>query len=219
MVPFLIAKKHIYLGSLFIANLVSLQFGNIDYVKQGMNFFRSGDISASLISFDAAILKEPKMKYYSWQRGISLYFLDRYQDCSEQFKTDVSRNPQDTEEVIWNAACLAKGDRSHYASTHILELPNADPRPIMKEIYNLFKGKIRPEDLISWTNDHNLNPSDYFYSRLYLSLYYDSIANDAKQSEYYINEALQSNYALYSNDYMISVGQEQLRALTRKHDQ
>ena len=43
-----------------------------------------------------------------WQRGLSLYYARRFEDGSEQFLTDVSLNPNDTEETIWKFLCDAQ---------------------------------------------------------------------------------------------------------------
>ena len=43
----------------------------------------------------------PAKKPYLWQRGLSLYYAERFDECAEQFAVDVAVNPDDTEEQIW----------------------------------------------------------------------------------------------------------------------
>ncbi|QHO31142.1 TPR repeat protein [Arachis hypogaea] len=59
----------------------------------------------SLVEFDRAIELDPRQKAYLWQRGLSLYYLDRFEEGAEQFRLDVAQNPNDTEESIWCFLC------------------------------------------------------------------------------------------------------------------
>ena len=53
-------------------------------------------------------MDKPASKPYLWQRGLSLYYAERFADGSEQFSADVAVNPNDTEETIWNFLCVAR---------------------------------------------------------------------------------------------------------------
>uniref|UniRef100_A0A2P2J0Y5 Uncharacterized protein n=1 Tax=Rhizophora mucronata TaxID=61149 RepID=A0A2P2J0Y5_RHIMU len=48
-------------------------------VRRGMILFKQGDVLGSLAEFDIALELDPRQKAYLWQRGLSLYYLDRYQ--------------------------------------------------------------------------------------------------------------------------------------------
>ena len=74
-----------------------------------MAAFSSGDVERSIKLFDSAIAAQPSPRYL-WQRGLSLYYADRFADGAEQFATDVSVNPNDTEESIWNFLGVARLD-------------------------------------------------------------------------------------------------------------
>ncbi|XP_052114215.1 uncharacterized protein LOC110278536 [Arachis duranensis] len=67
-----------------------------------------GDVSGSLVEFDRAIELDPRQKAYLWQRGLSLYYLDRFEEGAEQFRLDVAQNPNNTEESIWCFLCEAQ---------------------------------------------------------------------------------------------------------------
>ena len=51
-------------------------------VFQGMELFRQGDVKGSIEKFDASV--SPGSKAYLWQRGLSLYYADRFEDASRQ---------------------------------------------------------------------------------------------------------------------------------------
>ncbi|RLM94024.1 hypothetical protein C2845_PM08G12980 [Panicum miliaceum] len=77
-------------------------------VRRGMQLFRQGDVAGSLAEFDKAVEMDPRQKQYLWQRGLSLYYLDRFEEGAEQFRLDVAANPNDTEESIWCFLCEAQ---------------------------------------------------------------------------------------------------------------
>ncbi|XLT28834.1 hypothetical protein HN873_060126, partial [Arachis hypogaea] len=62
----------------------------------------------SLVEFDRAIELDPRQKAYLWQRGLSLYYLDRFEEGAEQFRLDVAQNSNDTEESICCFLCEAQ---------------------------------------------------------------------------------------------------------------
>lgn len=55
-------------------------------VSQGMEAFRKGDIRGSIDLFDEADSRAPdgSLTPYLWQRGLSLYYADRFEDASKQ---------------------------------------------------------------------------------------------------------------------------------------
>lgn len=107
-------------------------------IRRGMLLFRQGDVPGSLVEFDKAIELDPRQKAYLWQRGLSLYYLDRLEEGAEQFRLDVAQNPNDTEESIWCFLCEAQLYGVNEARKRFLEV-GEDPRPVMREAYNMFK--------------------------------------------------------------------------------
>ena len=75
-------------------------------VREGMAAFSAGQVEESIALFDSVIAANPNSKPYLWQRGLSLYYADRFKDGAEQFATDVAVNPNDTEESIWNLSLI-----------------------------------------------------------------------------------------------------------------
>ena len=79
-------------------------------VQQGMQKFVNGKVEDSIQIFDLADASVPdgSLRPFLWQRGISYYYTDRFQEGSDQFKYDVKVNPLDVEEIVWDIACLAR---------------------------------------------------------------------------------------------------------------
>lgn len=195
-----------------------------DLVSTGMNKFKEGDLEGSISYFDAAERKNNQFSPYLWQRGISYYYLDEFEKGSKQFKLDVSVNPLDVEEIVWDIACLSRKLNSSaqpssssspskvefVEKSDMMSLPKGlkDRRKIMGTVYALFRGEngITEEDLAMMGSKGNGNSSDSdeFYSLFYLGLYNEAVMNDAAKAQYYMKAAANSKYAtgFGSRDYM-----------------
>ncbi|KAK2631991.1 hypothetical protein EUGRSUZ_L02153 [Eucalyptus grandis] len=170
-------------------------------IRRGMLLFRQGDVVGSLAEFDKAMELDPRQKAYLWQRGLSLYYLDRFEEGAEQFRIDVAQNPNDTEESIWCYLCEAQLYGVDEARKRFLEV-GRDPRPVMREAYNLFKDGGDPEKLVAGFLDGR--DSEYFYASLYAGLYYEA-ENKPEGAKRCIIAACQSPYGARSDDYMASL--------------
>lgn len=167
-------------------------------VKRGMELFIQGDVAGSLVEFDKAQELDPRQKPYLWQRGLSLYYLDRFAEGAAQFREDVAVNPNDTEEAIWCFLCEAQIQGAEEARKQFLEV-GLDRRPVMQKAYQLFRNSGDPEDLINEFKDGQ--PYESFYAYLYAGLYHESQKNvDAAKSA--ILAASRSPYGIRSSDYM-----------------
>ncbi|XP_022720131.1 uncharacterized protein LOC111277953 [Durio zibethinus] len=170
-------------------------------IRRGMLLFRQGDVSGSLAEFDKAIELDSRQKAYLWQRGLSLYYLDRFEEGAEQFRLDVAQNPNDTEESIWCFLCEAQLYGADGARQRFLEV-GRDPRPVMREAYNMFKDGGDPEKLVAaFSNDQE---NEYFYASLYAGLYYES-QKKSDAAKVHLLSACHSPYGQRSDDYMASL--------------
>jgi len=186
-------------------------------VQAGMRSFSKGDLGTSVEYFDEAKNKMPDLENYLWQRGLSLYYMNEYDKCADQFKRDVIINKDDTEEAVWNLACKTqsnyeqgKGEKSlDLARKNMLPI-KSDRRPIMNTVYNVFKGTLPEEKLIEQQGDKDDSSINYFYSKLYQSLLKD-ITQDKESGLNLMKDALDSKYAKLSNDYMIALARNAVR--------
>ena len=173
-------------------------------VNEGMERFRRGDVEGSIELFDVAEKNLPQLRPYLWQRGLSYYYADRFQEGSDQFKIDVSVNPLDTEEVVWDIACqlrLTNGDLTRVSK---MSLPRGktDRRRIMATIYSLFRGDGATEHDLLLAGQSG-SKSDEFYSLYYLGLYCEAKGETSK-AEMYLLQSIKTDYGRGSNDYMTS---------------
>ena len=190
-----------------------------ELVRQGMEYFRQYDVPTSLAYFDLADSLSTsqsgtiRLTPYLWQRGISYYYLNKYNKGHDQFVLDVRVNPNDVEEIVWDIACLARmnnnnnnSQKQQFPPEKSMKLPigQTDKRPIMSTVYSLFQNEngIKESDL-RMAGLRSKSATDEFYSLFYLGLYCE-IRNEEGKAEAYMRSAVASKYALGSNDYMVT---------------
>jgi hypothetical protein len=176
-----------------------------------MQSFRDGYVSTSLQYFDRAnaMVADNKLTPYLWQRGISYYYLDKFQEGHAQFSLDVKVNPLDVEEIVWDIACLARmmdnGDKKNFPVENQMSLPTGkkDRRRIMSTVYSLFRNDGATEYDLRKAGHDSGNISDEFYSLFYLGLYCE-IRGEESKAKMYMTMAERSEYAtgVGSGDYM-----------------
>ena len=166
-------------------------------VKQGMAAFAEDRITDAIALYDSVIAENPAYKPYLWQRGLALYYADRFADGADQFATDVAVNPNDTEEQIWHLLCLAQIKEGGLAAARPFKLTvGIDRRPVMRAAQKLFlSGGVEDERaLAALASDAASDPGARFYASLYLSLYHES-NGEKPAAETRMREAVATAYA------------------------
>lgn len=179
------------------------QYSVKQLISLGMQRFKKGDVLGSIEAFNAAENKDPSIRPYLWQRGLSYYYADMFQLGSDQFRYDVSVNPLDVEEIVWDIACLGRLEKGN---KDIMALPQGkkDRRKIMATVYSLYRGDGATEqDLANFASS---NESDEFYANFYLGLYSEACTKESAKASHYMQAAASSRYAkgIGAADYMTS---------------
>ena len=173
--------------------------------RRGMAKFTQGDVDGSIADFDAVIAAAPGRAPYMWQRGLSLYYAERLQEGSAQFRRDVAVNPNDTEEAVWAFLCEARDkDIGFEKAREDLLVVGRDPRAYMRAAYALFAG----------TGDENAlravaangGAAEDFYSWLYVGLYREAKGDDAG-AKAAVLAAAATPYGSRSGDYMAALAE------------
>ncbi|CAM9329842.1 unnamed protein product [Chrysoparadoxa australica] len=170
-------------------------------VSRGTTAFKQGHIEESIKLFDEALEKEPRLSPYLWQRGLSLYYAERFQEGALQFRRDVMVNPNDTEEAVWCALCEAQ--LNGFGKDPILTV-GKDPRPVMRSVYDLFAGRVTEAQVAQAGLDNK--QVGQFYAALYLGLYAE-VRGEQDKARHYILNAVNSPYGSRSSDYMAALAQ------------
>ncbi len=145
--------------------------------------FMMGNMPQSIDSFDRAIELEPRLKPQLWQRGLALYYADRFKDGQEQFESHQSYNSQDVENAVWHLLCASQVSGLEKAREQFIPITQ-DKRVPMNEIHQLFGGVGNVEAVFAaaeTTPALGRNKAvQMYYAHLYAGLYYDMIGNRQK---------------------------------------
>jgi lipoprotein NlpI len=176
---------------------------------RGITHFEAGRIAESVEEFDTVVRLAPREAPYLWQRGIALYYTGRYRDCREQFESHRTVNPDDVENAAWHFLCVAKAESPERAKAALLPV-GPDPRVPMREVYQMFQGALRPEQVLS---AGSRGAESEFYAHLYVGLYYDALGQEAEALTH-IRAAAAERYGA-TGGYMHLVARVHLAALER----
>lgn len=165
------------------------------HVKRGMVQFKLARIDESIEDFDQAAALDPAIAPYLWQRGLSYYYVKRYEDGARQFELDLTINGQDVEETVWRFLCIAQWQGLDVAQSTLLPVQH-DPRPVLRAVYRLFAGQCSPVEVLRL--GHGNGRRGQFYGHLYVGLYWEAL-RDSIQAQHFLTEAA-TLYPL--DDYM-----------------
>lgn len=172
--------------------------------------FEGGRIAQSAEGFDTLIDVFPSIAPQLWQRGITLYYAGRYNDCREQFELHRTVNPADVENAAWHFLCVARAESAAKARAALLPV-GPDARVPMRQIYDMFRGELTPEQVMEAAGSR---ASAQFYAHLYVALYYEALRDEGQALEH-ITAAAADRFASVGG-YMHTVAKVHLGILTRQ---
>lgn len=161
------------------------------YDERGDVYFRLGRIDDAVADYDRFVHLRPQLTQNYWRRGIACYYAKRYEDAARQFAECAKADGNDIENALWYFLCMVRLRGLEAARTAIAHV-NHDQRVPMAEIYSLYMGKGRPEDVLAAANAGKV-PTDerrrrLFRAYLYLGLY-DEVTGHPEESQAEINLA------------------------------
>src|SRR6187431_2404476 len=141
--------------------------------------FRAGRVEQSLEGFDRIARLSPADAPYLWQRGIAQYYAGKYRECRDMFVSHRTVNPDDVENAAWHFLCVARAESPAKARAALLPV-GPDARVPMREVYQMFRGTLTPEQVLSAAGSQ---ADAQFYGHLYLGLYFEALGmkDDALQ--------------------------------------
>lgn len=138
---------------------------------QAVADFSVGRVEEAVVGFDQVARAQPGRAPQLWQRGIALYYAGRYEDCRRQFESHLTVNPNDVENSAWHFLCVSRAESPEAALEALLPV-GPDSRSPMREIYEMFAGRMMPQDVLSAAAGQ---PQARFYAHLYLGLYHEAL--------------------------------------------
>ncbi|EKX55324.1 hypothetical protein GUITHDRAFT_62770 [Guillardia theta CCMP2712] len=162
--------------------------------RKGIQDFVNGRVKESVEAFDRAIELDSTYADILWQRGLSLYYCDRFDEASKQFERDVRLNPRDTEEAIWRFFSQARTAVGFSDAQKQILRVEGETREYMKLIYGVCRGAIPLQEL------EEKALSDQFYYNLYAGLIAEAQGRPAA-AQNFLDRAVKSPYSK-EGDYM-----------------
>jgi lipoprotein NlpI len=171
--------------------------------------FQDARVAESVDAFDNLARLVPSIAPELWQRGIALYYAGRYKECRAQFELHRTVNPNDVENAAWHFLCVARAESPQKARGAILPV-GPDARVPMRQVYEMFRGKMTPEQVLAAANQSE----GQFYAQLYIGLYFEAIGNDRLALQH-ITAAAADRFAP-AGGYMHTVAKVHLALRQRK---
>jgi lipoprotein NlpI len=185
------------------------------YDRRGDAYLKMGKFNEAVADFDKFLKLEPEAAANHWRRGIALYYAGRFKDGAAQFDAAKGSAREDVENSAWHYLCNARANTPKKAREDLIPVTK-DARVPMKQVLELFAGKLKPQDVLDAAENAKLKDEDLkearFYANLYVALYYES-EGDAKKALEYLTTAVEK-YKI--GHYMWDVADAHLRLLKSK---
>ena len=176
-------------------------------LDRAIDEFEQGRFAQSAATFDELAKLVPDEAPQLWQRGIALYYAGRYSDCRRQFESHRTVNPDDVENAAWHFLCVAREQAPDQARAALLPV-GPDPRPPMREVYQMFRGALTADDVLEAAGNR---PAGQFYAHLYIGLYSEALGRKDLALRH-IKEAASGRFAPVGG-YMHMVAEVHLQTL------
>jgi lipoprotein NlpI len=177
---------------LFASLVVSLSAAGFAAEKQpqelfseAVKLFFAAKPGESARVFDQLVVAVPRSEPELWQRGLALYYAERFEDGRKQFELHRTVNPNDVENPAWHFLCVARLEGVDAARKALLPV-GEDRRVPMREILALYAGTSDPAAVLAAaeTGEGEARRNQLFYAHLYLGLYFEALGDAVKAREH-----------------------------------
>ncbi len=162
-----------------------------DWMEAGVDAFFEARIADSVAAFDAVVKAAPQAKPRLWQRGLALYYAERYQEGREQFEVHQTVNSHDVENAAWHFICVARLEDVKAARKALIPI-KGDARVPMSQVHDLFAGTGSVEAVLTAAGEGDDSPhrrNHLCYAHLYLGLYFEALGQEEKAKEHILKAA------------------------------
>lgn len=157
---------------------------------EAVRLFFDAKPAESARAFDALVKARPSAEPELWQRGLALYYAERFEDGRRQFELHRTVNPDDVENPAWHFLCVARQDGAAAARKAMLPV-GEDRRVPMREILALYSGSGTAEEVLAaaGTGDGQARRNQLCYAHLYLGLHAEALGDHDAAREHIMRAA------------------------------
>jgi lipoprotein NlpI len=181
--------------------------------RLGDALLKLGRFNEAIAEFDEYLKTHPKDAPEHWRRGIALYYAGKFDEGKKQFELHRTVNPEDVENAAWHYLCNARATSPKKAREELIPVTK-DARVPMKQVLELFAGKLKPQDVLDAAEKAKLKDDDLkearFYANLYVALYFES-EGDAKKALEHLKIAVEKYKIVH---YMWDVADAHLKKVS-----
>ena len=189
------------------------------FYRRGCENFRAGKIKESVSDLDKHVELDPKAESRQWERGISYYYAGQFEKGAKQFELYQTFHDQDVENSTWRYLCVARSEGVAKARENLLPISD-DRRVPMMQIYDLYRGKLKPTDVLEAAEAGEPSKAalnqQLFYAHLYIGLWHEA-AGEKELAKKHILQAEQHKIGHYMWD-VAHVHADLLRAQDKKDE-
>ena len=153
--------------------------------EKAVRLFFDGQPKESAKLFDDLVEARPELTPELWQRGLALYYAERFDDGRKQFEHHKAVNPNDVENPVWHYLCVARKLTPEDARQAMLPV-GQDSRVPMREILALFKGEGTEEKVLAAASrgEGKTLRNQLCYAHLYLGLFAEAQGDAMKAKKH-----------------------------------
>lgn len=170
---------------LLTAHAVAVERKPQELYNEAVQLFFDAKPVESARLFDQLVEAVPAAEPELWQRGLALFYADRFADGRAQFELHRTVNPNDVENPAWHFLCVAKLEGVQAAREKLLPV-GEDPRVPMTEILALFAGRGDEAAVLAAAKqgEGEAGKNQLCYAHLYLGLFYEAAGNTEKARDH-----------------------------------
>lgn len=148
----------------------------------GLECLKAGALERAVSSFDEAQELSGGDRYL-WQRGVALFYLDRYVEAAHDLETNAAyyehrfEEPATEERILALAARRLAGEKASASDSALKEV-----RPVLRVINHLFQGLASPNDLANFVTEGPDPLRRLLFSHFYCGLYFEAFAADTDRA-------------------------------------
>ena len=170
--------------------------------------------------YEKMIQLDPALEVSHWRLGIAYFYLEDYDKAAHQFQIYHNFDAVDRENGIWRFMSQFKSKGLKTAREGLLKYEK-DDRPPYPLLYEMFAGRLKPEDVFLRIEQANYSESFkervLFHGCLYVGIYLELVDNKKIMAENLLKKAFENKYGQSTGTYMWQVARLHYFQLMREN--